>query len=83
MIRFTVIPLDEGVVFNFSDAIVTKMDAQWHFGDPLLKIHGTYIIDEDWVHWSMVTSILIADVEEFTTPSTDNPHMFTREISAI
>ncbi len=76
LIRFTVIPLDEGVVFNFSDAIVTQMGAPWHFGDPQPKIHATYIIDENWVHWSMVTLCLIRNVDEFAALLTDNPDIY-------
>ncbi len=66
-IRVAMVPVDEGVQFHLQTVAETKMGSKWHYGEPMLKISGTYIVDKGYVHLPMVTSVLIAEVEEFSS----------------
>jgi hypothetical protein len=65
-IQFAVIPEDGTVTFEYAHAFEGQMGADWHLGEPLLKITGAYVVDEGWLHQSMTTSVLIQDVEQFS-----------------
>lgn len=62
-----IIPDDQTVEFQFKKLHQTIMPATWHHGEPLLKIDGAYIVDKGWLHMSMSTSILIKEVEQFSS----------------
>lgn len=64
--RFACIPVDSRVKFIFDGALSTHMGFDWHRGAPLLKIRGTYIVDDGWVNYSTTTSIFIKEVDDFT-----------------
>jgi len=66
-VQFTAIPQDQTVEFRFEKAFKTIMEVNWHHNKPLLKIKGTYIVDEGWVQYSMTTSVLIKEVDEFSS----------------
>lgn len=66
-IRLAVIPIDKNIQFNLETVFETKMGSQWHFNEPMLKISGSYVVDNGWVHLAMVTSVLIAEVDEFSS----------------
>lgn len=66
-VQFAAIPQDQAVEFRFEKAFNTIMEVNWHHNKPLLKIKGTYIVDKGWVQYSMTTSVLIKEVDEFSS----------------
>lgn len=66
-LQFVVVPQDQAVEFQFKRAFATFMEVDWHHNEPLLKIEGTYIVDKGWVQYSMTTSVLIKEVDEFSS----------------
>jgi len=78
--RFTIVPPDENIEFKFENAKEVKMEGNWNFGKPLLKVKGQYIIDKGWVQYNMVTSIFIKDVDEFSKVNSTNKNVFTKDL---
>jgi hypothetical protein len=66
-IQFGVIPEDQIDEFKPNEAFLTLMGANWHHNEPLLKISGQFVIDKGWFNLFTTASILIQEVEEFTS----------------
>lgn len=79
-VRFAVIPEDLNVCFKFESALIGIMEANWHNQEPLLKIKGSYIINNGWVTNFQTTSILIKEVDEFTPIPKLKKNVFFKEI---
>jgi len=80
LLQFVVFPEDGSVSFEYKNALVCAMGAQWHHGEPLLKIEGAYIVDQGWIHLSMTTSVLIEEVESFTPVNIFADNIFIKEM---
>lgn len=66
-IQFAVIPLDLGITFTYDRALECGMGADWHHGEPLLKISGTFkAVGTYFVDSYSTVSVLIKEVEEFS-----------------
>lgn len=59
--------LDDAVDFEFKEAFETTMGAKWHHKKPLLKIKGVYLIKEKNFYYEQTASVLINEVDEFST----------------
>ena len=79
-IRFMCIPEDPRIKFTFDEAFSTRMGFDWHHGDPLLKIKGTYIVDDGWANYSTTTSIFIKEVESFTSVPLIKANVFCKTL---
>lgn len=66
-VQVGVIPLDPSVEFKFQSAELCQMGQKWHHGEPLAKIKGTYVLTKDSVSMTKVISILLKEVEEFSS----------------
>ncbi|MCH9617103.1 MAG: hypothetical protein SP4CHLAM5_04530 [Chlamydiia bacterium] len=71
-VQFIVLPEDEASTFKFENAFKTIMSTNWHLLDPVLKVKGTFVIEEGWINYSMTTTVLIKEVESFTCVSNKN-----------
>ncbi|NGX36946.1 MAG: hypothetical protein K1000chlam2_00092 [Chlamydiae bacterium] len=66
-LQYAVIPLDSNLKFKFEDALSTNMQAKWHANEPLLKLTGTFTIEDNRnISWEQTTSILIKETDKFT-----------------
>lgn len=77
-IRFVSIPEKPDVEFKFEKMFVTTMGDAWHYREPLLKIRGAYIVNDGSVHYSLITSVLIKEVDEFTQVPTLKKNVFIK-----
>ncbi len=68
-IRLTVEPDSPQTEFKLEATSTIFKGKEWRLGDPLLKLKGAYILDKGWVHLSMMTSIFLNEVDEFTPVS--------------
>ncbi|MBX7065873.1 MAG: hypothetical protein K1X28_01460 [Parachlamydiales bacterium] len=78
--QFVVIPSDENVKFEYKKAFTCFMEPDWHQGSLLMKVEGSYIIDNGWVHNFMTTSILVKEVDEFTDTSKLPENGFVKQL---
>ncbi len=66
-IQWMAIPQNQATELKTKKVFKTLMGCKWHHGEPILKIEGTYIIEKGWVNLDMTTSVLIKEVDEFTS----------------
>lgn len=64
-VQFVVIPDSLTPEFNFKSVFQCLMGANWHHGEPLLKVNGLFKINE-YINHEMTASVLIKEVLEFT-----------------
>lgn len=79
-VRFMVIPRDSDVCFKFENAFKALMGSDWHLAEPLLKLEGSYVIKDGQVNYSMVTSVLIENVDKFTAVPKSQNNVFCKEL---
>lgn len=77
-LQFIVMPEDKNVKFAFRKSDLALMGADWHKNEPILKIHGSYIIDDGWMNYSHTTSVLIKEVDEFADTSNLKSNAFVK-----
>jgi len=76
-LKITVLPLNDDVEFQFKEAGVGLMAANWKKGEPLAKVWGTVIKTDGncQIIDDLTVSILLKLVDEFTiTPEEQNPN---------
>jgi len=78
--KFSIIPQDKTVKFHFESAFEGLMGGSWHYKEHLLKIQGSYIIDDGWMNNHMTTSVLIKEVDEFTPTPILKKNVFFKEL---
>ncbi len=73
---------DGSVSYQYKNTVITPMLFEWHYGEPLAKIEGTFVVDSGWANYHMITSVFIEEVDAFTSISKEKGNIFIKEIES-
>ncbi len=79
-VQFAFIPLNPNIEFTFKDALRTHMEPDWHHGEPLLKVMGTFNVDNGHIIAHTTTSVLIKETAEFTSIPLHQKNVLLRQL---
>lgn len=72
-LQVMIIPEDPNVEFHYEDMIEGAMGAKWKFGEPLVKVYGEILINNNIINYS--TSIFFKSVPEFSFKKEDGKQL--------